>query len=724
MTQMLEDDIARQRQRSVIASPQYEDFPRSGGAGAFVFQLASVADDMPAWGVNAALRDVALRAFWPTESMLASALYSTVIRNAAFSWTLEGPPRTVTQVQRIFHEADLGSGWVTFATKWLIDWFSQDNGAFIELIRAGQGEDAPVIGIANLDSGRCRRTGMPDFPVIYTSRYGKQHKLRPWQVIASAEFPSPIETMNGVGLCAVSRVLRMAQLARDISIYQREKVGGNNPSSMYLVNGTKASEISDAMEQHRERQEEKGLIRFMLPALVASLDPNANIDVKEIALAGLPENFDFEVFMKWYVTQIALGFGVDPQDIAPLPGGNLGTGAQSSILHLKARSKGPAMFIKTIEHLFNFHGVIPANVTFRFDEKDLDEDKQVAEVAKLEAESDQIRIASGVLTPAAVRQQMLDDGDISQEVFDALQEADDLTAATVAQDETRAATPGQRRAADGALGTPTTQQTQQDNTQNKAADLLPVETPSDFAEEDRREWEEEMADTMARALSASYGAIRRGLAVRKGLPLLSALVLGSKDDDALSFAEGMDTNAEWWREFQTRMVGDMLPFAHRIALGGAQYNATLGLPVNMDAVNADVLAYTRTYVDDWWREIETVTRSNMRQAMLTWQEVGLGERGLPDLVDALEPMFGRQRAERIAATEVTNLFDKGNQLAHIEAGIETEEFQTSRDEHVCPRCSPLNGKRFGVTEGPRPAIHVNCRCARLPIANNQAIRGH
>lgn len=292
-----------------------------------------------------------------------------------------------------------------------------------------------MIGLGHLDASRCRRTGRPDYPVIYMDRWsGHQHKLRPWQVIPWVEFPSPIETMNGAQLCAVSRVLRAAQLLKDVGIYNREKVGGSNPSSIWLVNGIKADEISDAMEQHRDRQANKGNTRYLIPLVMASLDPTANIGAEEIKLASLPDGWSLDDTMRWYINQLAIGFGSDYQDFAPLPGRALGSGTQSVVLHQKSRGKGPALFIKTLEHLLNFHGVLPGTVNFRFDEQDMEEDAERSNLQKVKAETRTLYVTSGILSQAAIRQQMLDDGDISEEVFALSGGGEDLTDNMVAGD--------------------------------------------------------------------------------------------------------------------------------------------------------------------------------------------------------------------------------------------------------------------------------------------------
>lgn len=716
--------VAEALDRSVQVQPRYDDPPRSG----LVLQLATVADDMPAWGTSVSRRDRALREFWPTEPVLASAVYSIVARNSAFSWKLDGPPRTVAVTQRILHEADLGGGWLNFMVKVTTDLLTQDNGAFIEIIRSGERESDPVIGVAHLDAGRCIRTGRRDWPVIYWDRFGVQHRLAPHQVIIWSEFPSPVETMNGVQMCAVTRVLRAAQLLRDLSIFQREKAAGRNPAALHLVSGVSTKAIEDAIAQHQNFNDQKGLARFSLPVVMASLDPTATISHEQIDLASLPDNFDLDTTMRWYINQLALGLGCDYQDLAPLPGRGIGTGTEALVLAQKSRGKGPALFQKGLEHLFNFHGVLPRNVTFRYDEQDNAADLETSELQKLRAETEEIRIRSGVLTPAAVRQEMLDRGEIAQEVFDALQQEADLTGNVTAQDEERLGEPS--RAAPGSLGTPVQASPAGGRSPApapgavKAAGDDDPEPASDFAETERLEWETAFAAELERALGVSYQDLRRRIvgAAKKGLAFWGT-ARKDEDDDLRARLEDAFDDDSWWAEFRTRMIETGLPTFRTVALGAAQYNADLGLGVNMMLVNEQVLDFTRTYTNEWWAALEATTRDSMRKSLLTWQEFGLGERGLPDLIDSLEPLFGPMRAELIASTEVTRLFAEGSVISYNSAGIETVEYQTVRDERVCPICVPLNGKRYPTNAAPNPPRHPRCRCALLPVANNQAIRG-
>ena len=136
-------------------------------------------------------------------------MYSTTVRNASFEWEIvpanpesPDPKNTRRAVTRMLKNSNRGQGWKPFMLKSCYDLYNTDNGLFWELIRAKDSPDSPVLNVAHLDSGQCWRTGDPEVPVLYQDRFGKLHYLKWYQVITIEEFPSPIESMFGVQLCA------------------------------------------------------------------------------------------------------------------------------------------------------------------------------------------------------------------------------------------------------------------------------------------------------------------------------------------------------------------------------------------------------------------------------------------------------------------------------------------------------------------------------------------
>ena len=397
-----------------------------GGGLVFTWNIASAADSILPWGRNVAARDRQLRDFWPTETYLAGAVASVSFRNATLDWEIrgkKGSERVVQAVTDMLLAAIAGDtfGWVPFMEKFSQDLYTTDNGAFIEIIRdpgvssTFKDERAPVIGIAHIDSNQCIRTGDPETPVIYTDREGRIHKLKWWQVIAFSDYPSSIEKMNGVGICCVSRSLRMAQIARSITIFKDEKISGRHFKQMHFVSGVSRQDIKDEMVRGQEEANNSGMIRFMLPAILASLDPEKPVSTATIDLAALPDGFDFDVDMKWYISGLSLAFGVDYQEFAPLPGGNIGSASQSMILHRKSSGKNPAVFMRSLQEAFVNYGVLPRKTSMRFNDKDEQEELERQEVRTGAMEEMAIAVRSGILTPDAARKDLVRRGIYEEE---------------------------------------------------------------------------------------------------------------------------------------------------------------------------------------------------------------------------------------------------------------------------------------------------------------------
>jgi hypothetical protein len=406
---------------NVIQQPLKNEF----GLGDYVLWYATTADTIPAWGTTPAARDKALREFWPTEPMFASALFSVISRYASFGWRLTGDAkRTIAQYEQMLHSVERGQGWEQMVTKFLIDYLTQDNGAFLEVVRFEDSPTSPVVTLNHLDSNRCIRTGRTDVPVIYVDRHGLWHDLKWYQVIYKSEFPSPVENMRGMGYSALTRCLRAAQIMYDISVYKREKVSGRFTRAIWLVSGVTTKSINDVMATHQANADGQNLLRYLQPAVLGSLDPTAKVAAEKIELASLPDGYDESKSFQLYINQLALAFGGDYQDLAPLAGGTLGNGQQSETLHLKARAKGPRLFMTMLEHAFNFHGVFPSNIKFEFGDQDISEDLDKTKLQTMRAEERAMRIKSGEITPAVARQLAVATGDLDEKYLAELDQAD------------------------------------------------------------------------------------------------------------------------------------------------------------------------------------------------------------------------------------------------------------------------------------------------------------
>jgi len=445
--------VAAEKARELQALSQsvtnaHPQSPQSGGGGTIMlWALAAAGEYFPAWGRAPKARDAQLRQLWHTEPFLAGAISTIAARNAAMEWRVTGSDQAAEAGASMLRNANNGRGWESFIAQITIDLATQDNGAFVELVREDPTRpDSPVIGLNALDSARCWQTGVPETPVIYEDANSVLHYMQWHQVVQLLEIPSPqtfpvMGTFWTLQYSAITRVLQFARVMKAAGDYDEEKITGRFVRAVHLLSGITTHEIADAMAKAQAAADGQGLTRYMQPVMVGSVNPTSSVGHDTIPLASLPDGWDIEKHYKWYLTVLSLGLLTDYQEFAPLPGGNLGTSTQSETLHLKSKGKGQGLFQALIARLINLHGALPSGIMFAWDETDIEADKQVADAAKVRADTRAARIASGEITPQVARQIALDAGDLSQEIFDALQAAEAQAAAETGQLPTGDLTP-------------------------------------------------------------------------------------------------------------------------------------------------------------------------------------------------------------------------------------------------------------------------------------------
>ncbi len=401
----------------VIDRPHQRGTDRAGDIeGTLLWAVSTAADEFEPWGRRPKQRDFQLKAFFPTESLFVSALGQVVARNSAFSWQIEGPPLTRKRAQKVLQNADAGDGWIEYISKLSQDLYTQDHGAATEIVREPDEPEGVLVALNHLDISRCWHTGDPINPLIYRDRKEIFHLLKWWQVATFTEMPTPVESLYGLQMCALTRLLLAAQITKSIAIYRYEKTSGRHARALHLVKGFTTTQLQDALTRLQNNADAAGFIRYVQPMMIGSHDPKADIGHDTIELASLPDGFSEDEAFKHYIAQIAMAFLSDYQEFAPLPGGNLGTSSQSEVLHQKMRGKGPALFMKTITYLMNSR-VLPEIVQFTFAEPDLGAEAELAEVRMIRAEERKIRLESFEITIEEARQMAADAGDLPEEML-------------------------------------------------------------------------------------------------------------------------------------------------------------------------------------------------------------------------------------------------------------------------------------------------------------------
>lgn len=210
------------------------------------------------------------------------------------------------------------------------------------------------------------------------------------------------------------------------------------------------------------------------------------------------------------------------------------------------------------------------------------------------------------------------------------------------------------------------------------------------------------------------------------------------DDGEAIVKELLAADAPFWAVFIATLLPGLFKWLARMARLGVSEarnpddgDGMFSVPpkivagVSWDLVNDDARAWARSHAGELIRGITDVTRDRIRKALA--DSIKKGET-MPDLVKRITAVIDdRRRAEVIAATESTNAFSAGNEVAWTAAGIWGSQWFTAQDEFVCEVCGPLAGQIRPLgqpfihpetkEEIKQPSAHPRCRCYRQPVVN-------
>ena len=413
--------------KSVTAN-DYADTPR---AGIINFMLPwypgatiGLPPEPPQWWSKA--RDYTLRSTVLFEDMWKAAIEIAITKMSSLSWEVDSEvPLRARRGQNILND----SSWFTTLAKGLRDYLTTDNGQFIEIVRASRSPVSMAVGLAHLDSIRCTRTGDPEIPVIYTDRKGVEHEIRYENVIMLSDMPDPGDTWFGVGNCAASGAFRSIYKLSVIDRYVGEKVSGRRPLAIHFVNSIGQKQLLDITTAAEESAARQGILSYMGAIVVPLLDASVPPQVSTVPLAELPDRFNRKEEYDIALYSYAANIGLDVQDLQPLTGQPLGTGAQSQVLDEKQKGKGLVFWKKLLPSELNLK-VFDDLTTMAFIERDYRDQERQAGVSKMRADVSKVRIDAGITTADQERQIQVDWDELPQEFI-----SNDVTGETLSDEE-------------------------------------------------------------------------------------------------------------------------------------------------------------------------------------------------------------------------------------------------------------------------------------------------
>jgi hypothetical protein len=401
-------------------------------------QLIPITERIPAWWSRQ--RD---RFLWETmirSDVLSSAVNITSAR--LFSVPFQIVPRDNTNRRErevaFWSTALLQHSWSTETFRFIVDWQTQDNGAFMEILGGGTpaGPIEPTLvpgtntylyglGLRHLDSQMATRTGDPTYPVRYKAKDErgrmKEYKLHTSRVLFTSQMESPRWDMYGVGFCATSRALSYILHMMDISVLKEEWLGSRPVSEILLGKGITAEDMEEAFNLAETRATSENMSRFAKVVYLGT-NPNAEIvksvGLERIQLKRLPDGYDEEKAMTVAINIVAMAFGFDARTLWPATVRGA-TRADAEVQHLKTMKMTPGIWEETVKRLL-IEKYCPASCDVIADQKDDEQDAIVAENQQLRAQIRQLMLSSNQIDLRVAYEMMLDKGDLSKTQYEYL----------------------------------------------------------------------------------------------------------------------------------------------------------------------------------------------------------------------------------------------------------------------------------------------------------------
>jgi hypothetical protein len=337
--------------------------------------------------------------------------------------------------------SDWGGGWAqSLAPKMILSFITQDNGTTVEILGDGKPdkERRGFYGLAFLDPARVQRTSNPIYPIIYwdigPGGTGSRYKMHHTRVMTAAAMPNPDSYLNGVGYCALSRMINTAQHLLDMSTTEQEELG-SRPKRRLIIGkkGITGPEIVTAFLAADRQMDNEGLTRYSKNVVIGpttKATANNEIDLEVLDLASVLKGEDKERSITLGMFLIALALNIPPRWLWPATSTGA-TKADAMFQHIAGMGGGIGHLLQIFTNMLGGGKLadvlgkpVPSHLQVMFDNQDDEQDRQQAEIRKIRGEVRKEDLASEVIDIHTAREQMLDAGDITEQQFDDMELAD------------------------------------------------------------------------------------------------------------------------------------------------------------------------------------------------------------------------------------------------------------------------------------------------------------
>lgn len=314
-------------------------------------------------------------------------LFSSVASNlateiAATPWQLYGK-RNRDYYHKLLSQAQFGLGWRAFVQAVVQDYLIFDMGACIEVIGKGDALkpiSGRVEGIAVLDPIYTELTGNVQYPAIYRSPLGGYHRMEATRIRRIVMSMQSDRDYYGRGFSALSKYFWHTWRQILMGRYAIEKLSDLPQGGAILTNNIANFDVAQRQYEADRQRDGQGVYRS--PIVLEAYEPGTDMDIRFISFRELPDGFDAKQYQEDDELSVARAIGLDFQDVRPLSGQGLGTGAQSVILDRKSKTKTPGILLAELETFINFD-VLPPYLEFKFTHQDVHGERQEADVAQV-----------------------------------------------------------------------------------------------------------------------------------------------------------------------------------------------------------------------------------------------------------------------------------------------------------------------------------------------------
>lgn len=401
-----------------------QDFLPAADAGVWYWTVTdpgamlSPTPQLPLHGTRA--RDAVLTATLDLEDMWAAAVSKAVTKIAVRGYEVSDSDDSARRTEKgkaLVMNFDGPSEYRSGMAKVVQDFLLCDNGWFVEIERESRSSASRPRALYQLDSFRCYRTGNLDYPVIYVGYDGIFHKLRRDQVLFGSDLPSPRARQWNVGRCAASRAFQTIIKLSAVETYFREKITGSRALALHFIMGVSPTQLKDATETADAEKARKGQVIYKGAVMVPMMPSDKGLSIATVDLASVPDGFDVDQERRDAYLRYANALGVPVQDIQPLSGQGLGTGAQTIVLDEAAEGQGLAFFVKDFEDKIN-NLIMPKTTVFSIKANDIRDQKAKADLDQTKANTVMALLGQqgqGAISQQMALQMLVDEGIVPRE---------------------------------------------------------------------------------------------------------------------------------------------------------------------------------------------------------------------------------------------------------------------------------------------------------------------